>query len=174
MSPSFFIEKTRSREKADERELLLFIDGIVDELSLVLGKKKIGFGFALFFRGDLFCFSFFFFAFFNKSGRSSEASPRARAPPRPFSVDGGIRIGGATGGLECSIEWQKGAEKRMTSSAIINECSIDDDGNAASDDGSGSFSFASTALALSCDELPNSPCLRVVRGSKVRDWFWES
>ena len=76
--------------------------------------------------------------------------------------------------MECSIEWQKGAEKRMTSSAIINECSIDDDGNAASDDGSGSFSFASTALALSCDELPNSPCLRVVRGSKVRDWFWES
>ena len=56
--------------------------------------------------------------------------------------------------------------KKMTSSAInALQCSSIDGG----DGGSDSFSFGSTALALSCDELPPSPCLRGVRGSKVRD-----
>lgn len=48
-----------------------------------------------------------------------------------------------------------------TSRPAKEQCPIDGDGD-------NSFSFASTALALSCEELPPSPCLRSVRGSKVR------
>ena len=49
-----------------------------------------------------------------------------------------------------------------TSLPVKVQCSIDGGGN------DNSFSFASTALSLSCEELPPSPCLRGVRGSKVR------
>ena len=56
---------------------------------------------------------------------------------------------------------------KMTSAINARHCSIDGSGD---DDGkSNSFSFGSTALALSCDEAPPSPCLRGIRGSKVRD-----
>jgi hypothetical protein len=80
MSPSFFIEKTRSREKADERELLLFIDGIVDELSLVLGKKKSALALLFFSGATSFAFHFFFLLSSTKAGGALRRV-REREPP---------------------------------------------------------------------------------------------
>ena len=77
------------------------------------------------------------------------------------------------------IVWWSGARLppsqplKMTSASIdVFQCStttIDGGGRVEDDGKTNSFSFGSTALALSCDELPPSPCLQGVRGSKVRD-----
>jgi len=87
----------------------------------------------------------------------------ARFFVRGFIAAGGIRIVGSSGGASERLPLSTAFSM---ASAVNFRCSMIDGGDEGNNN---SFSFGSTALALSCDELPPSPCMHGVRVSKVRD-----